>query len=161
MLDRRLALGDSRKLKKFGYSSVLVAVGGQGSDDDAVELGCDLLRPNKATLYIVYIIEVERGLPLDVEAEIAPATAEGEEILKDMEEVAKPHKLNVEAELLLSRRAGAAVVQEAVDKKVDAIVLGVPYREEYGSFSVGDTASYVLRSAPCRVILWRDSVQGF
>jgi len=160
MLNRRFGLSESRKLKSFGYSAVLVAVEGEGSDDDAVKLACDLLGSTSSTLYIVYIIEVDRGLPLDVEAEIAPATAKGEEILKDMEEVAKPHKLNVQAELLLSRRAGSAVVQEAVDKQVDAIVLAVPYQQQYGLFSIGDTADYVLKTAPCRVILWRNFIEG-
>ena len=72
-----------------------------------------------------------------------------------MEEVAKPYKCEIQADLLQSRRAGLAVVREAVDKQVDAIVLGIPYMEVYGSFSIGDTASYVLKNAPCRVILWR------
>ena len=52
-------------------------------------------------------------------------------------------------------------VQEAVDKSVDAIVLGLPYREVYGSFSMGETAPYVLRNAPCKVILWRSSLSSY
>lgn len=145
-----------RKLKTDNLSSVLVAVGGQSSDDDAVKLACSLLHPQRSSLFIVYVIEVERGLPVD--AEIAPATAKGEEVLTHMEELAKPYKCTTQAELLQSRKAGLAVVQEAVDKRVDAIVLGLPYMETYGSFSMGETVPYVLENAPCRVILWRDSI---
>lgn len=157
MFDKDRSRAGSRK--GAGFSSILVAVEGEGPDDDAVKLACGLLTgQKKANLYIVYTIEVERGLPVD--AEIAPATAMGEEILKHMEEVAKPFKLTTQAELLQSRRAGAAVVQEALDKQVEAIVLGVPYRESYGDFSLGDTVPYVLKNAPCRVILWRDFIPG-
>ena len=137
-------------------SAVLVAVGGENSDEDAVNLACELLHPQKGQLYILYVIEVERGLPLD--AEVATGTVKGEEVLKRFQLVADAHKFETTAELLQSRRAGLAVVQEAVDKRVDAIVLGVPYREIYGSPSLGDTAPYVLNNAPCRVILWRDLI---
>ena len=146
----------NRKPKTAGLSAILVAVRGDGSDDDAVKLACELLSPQKSTLYIVYVIEVERGLP--VEAEIPAAAAKGEEVLQRMERLARSNRSASQAGLLQSRRAGPAVVQEAVDKQVDAIVLGIPYTEEYGSFSLGETAPYVLKNAPCRVVLWRDPI---
>ncbi len=138
-------------------SAVLVAVDGDAPDSEAVRTACELLNGPNSNLYIVYVIEVERGLALD--AEILPATARGEEVLKHMEEVAKPFKINVQAELLQARRAGSAIVQEAVDKHVDAVVIGVPYKEAYGSFSLGQTVPYVLENAPCRVVLWRDPLR--
>ena len=73
--------------------------------------------------------------------------------------MAKKYKCKAEAELVQSRQAGCAVVQEGVDKKVDAIVLGIPYQERYGSFSLGDTIPYVLKNAPCQVVVWRDSIR--
>ena len=149
-------MASTRRPKNEAFLSVLVAVEGRNSDAEAVKLACDLLVPNKGSLYIVYVIEVERGLPLD--AEIVPATAKGEEVLKEMEEVARPYRCVVQAELLQSRKAGLAVVQEAVDKEVDAVVVGTAYREEYGAFSLGETVPYVLRNAPCKVVLWRDSI---
>ena len=115
-----------------------------------------MLAQQRGNLYIVYVIEVDRGLPID--AEIVPATAKGEEVLKEMEGVAREYRCVTQAELLQSRKAGLAVVQEAVDKEVDAIVLGTADRERYGSFSLGDTVPYVLKNAPCKVILWRDTI---
>ena len=151
-----LSLPSTRKSKNTGVSSVLVAVGGDSTDVDAVKLACGLLHSQKGSLNIVYVIEVERGLPVD--AEIAPATAKGEEVLTHMEVVAKELSFEAEAELLQSRRAGLAVVQEAVDKQVEAIVIGIPYSQAFGSFSLGETVPYVLKHAPCRVILLRDSI---
>ena len=135
-------------------SSVLVAVRGERSDDEVVSLACELLNSHKGMLHILYVIEVERGFPVD--AEIAPATAKGEEVLKHMEHVAKTYKCKAEAELVQARQAGSAVVREAVEKKVDVIVIGVPYRKHYGSYSLGETIPYVLENAPCGVVVWRD-----
>lgn len=138
----------------MGLSSVLVAVSGGKCDEEVVRLACELLNSNKGKLYILHIIEVERGIPVD--AEISLATARGEEVLNHMEEVAKACKCNTEAELIQARHAGSGVVQEAVEQNVDAIILGIPYRERYGCFSLGETIPYVLKNAPCRVIVWRD-----
>ncbi len=135
-------------------SSALVAVRGVKCDDDVVRLACELLSAKKGKLYILHVREVERGLPVD--AEIDLATARGEEVLSHLEEVAAHYKCEIDAELIQARHAGSGVVQEAVEKAVDSIVLGLPYRERYGSFSMGNTIPYVLKNAPCRVILWRD-----
>ena len=149
-------LASKKKMSNNGLSTVLVSVAGDESDEEAVTLACELIHSQRGKLYILYVIEVERGLPLD--AEIASATVKGEEVLKRFQKMASGHKFETHAELLQSRRAGLAVVQEAVDKEVDAIVLGIPYRELYGSFSLGETVPYVLNNAPCRVILWRDLI---
>ncbi|MBM3155425.1 MAG: universal stress protein, partial [Chloroflexi bacterium] len=37
---------------------ILVAVSGSRADDEVVKLGCDLARKAKATVHIVYVIEV-------------------------------------------------------------------------------------------------------
>ena len=135
-------------------SSALVAVRGVECDDDVVRLACELLSAQKGKLYILHVIEVERGLPVD--AEIDLATARGEEVLGHLEEVAAHYKCQTDAELIQARHAGSGLVQEAVEKAVDSIVLGLPYKERHGSFSMGKTIPYVLKNAPCRVILWRD-----
>lgn len=137
-------------------SSALVAVRGDESDAEAVKLACEMLNSAKNTLHILYVIEVERGFPLD--AEIAPAIAKGEEVLKDIEKVAKRYKCKSEAELVQARQSGCAIVQEAVEKRVDAIILGIGYQERYGSFSLGETIPYVLKNAPCQVVIWRDAI---
>ena len=109
-------------------------------------------------LYILYIIEVERSLPLD--AEVASATAKAEATLKAMETAAGPYRCKVEAEMLQSRRTGPAIVQASASRQVDAIVMGTDYTTRYGSFSLGETVPYVLANAPCRVILWRSAVSS-
>ena len=136
-------------------SSVLVPVGLGGSDADAVGLACELLGNKKGQLYIVYTIEVERAMPVD--AEMPDDFAQGEDLLKRMELVARPFGCQTQADILQSRRAGLAAVQEAYDKQVDAIVLGMACQEPYGDYSLDEAAKYILRNAPCNVILWREA----
>ena len=138
----------------MAMSSVLAAVRGESCDADVVRLACQLLGSHKAKLHLLYVIEVDRGLPVD--AEIAAATAKAEAVLQNMESVAKTQKFRTDGELVQARDAGSAVVREAYDKDVEAVVLGVSYQERYGDFSLGKTVPYVLRNAPCRVVVWRD-----
>ena len=124
-------------------SSVLVPVGLGGSDDDAVGLACELLGNKKGRLFIVYTIEVERAMPVD--AEMPDDFSRGEDLLRRMEQVARPFGCQTQAEILQSRRAGLAAVQEAYDKQVDAIVLGMACQEPYGDYTLDDAARYILR----------------
>ena len=138
-------------------SSVLVPVSGDSCDEEMVRLACDLLESSRSIIHILYVIEVERGFPVD--AEVTPAAAKGEQVLKDMESVARNYKCRMEAKLVQARKAGTAVVQEAVDKGVDAIVVGTSYKRPFGSYSLGASIPYILKNAPCRVIVSRDPAE--
>ncbi|MDP7578627.1 MAG: hypothetical protein QGF12_03705, partial [SAR202 cluster bacterium] len=81
---RKKRNGSSLKL-----SSVLVAVTGDSADVPAVQLACEMLNKQVGKLYLLYVIVVERGVPLD--AEIAPATAKGEDVLRHVEEIARAY----------------------------------------------------------------------
>ena len=138
-------------------ASVLVPVTGEAPDDEVIRFACSIVGPRKGTLHVLYVIEVERGLPIDVE--IGPATAKGEQVLGHMEELAKELKCRSEAELVQARQARSAIVQESADRKVDAIVMRAPHRQGRGLFSLGQTVPYVLEHAPCLVIVWRDGTE--
>ncbi len=140
-----------------GIASVLVPVTGEWSDDDVVRFACGLAGPRKGILHALYVIEVERGLPVDVE--IAPATAKGEQVLRHVEEIAKTLRCKSEAELVQARQSGAAIVQEAVERNVDAVVMKAPDMRVHNSFSLGQTVPYVLENAPCLVIVWRNGME--
>ena len=48
-----------------------------------------------------------------------------------------------------------AIVDEAIESDVDAIVVGVDYQRPYGRFRLGRLPQYVLAHAPCEVWLFR------
>lgn len=138
-------------MKKF--SKILVPVEGIAVDDDAIRLACLTAKQDKAHVLMIYVIEVRRNLPLD--AENAPAQDRGEQVLTHAEQVARVFHGQVESELLQARVAGSAIVDEAIDRGIDLIVMGVPYRKTLGDFYLGATASYVFKTAPCPVWLCR------
>lgn len=132
---------------------VLVPVCGDESDSDALWLAREMTRGAKGKVYVLYVIEVQRDLPLD--ADVGSENAEGEDVLQRMEKLGEEYHCDIEAEILQARDAGPAVVQEAVERGVEAIVMAVPYKRRYGVFSLGRIVPYILKNAPCPVLLWR------
>ena len=137
---------------------ILVPVDGSEASLDALALACHLAKRNKGTVYAVYVIEVARTLPLD--AELTPEAKQGEEVLTRAEAVAESLDFEVAGELLQARDAGHAIVDEAIERGVDAIILGMSYKRPLGEFQMGRTAQYVIKNAPCQVIVSRAAVRG-
>ncbi len=133
------------------YRKILVPVTGSEVDEEAIRLACRLAKKSKGKIYAVYVITVKRTLPLDAEIESEIRKAEG--ILDHMERVAEEEDYEVETDLLQAREAGLTIVEEAVEQKVALILMGVKYKRRFGQFSLGNTVPYVLKNAPCRVIL--------
>ncbi|HAL47559.1 MAG: universal stress protein [Chloroflexi bacterium] len=133
----------------------MVPVTGDPNDEDMVRLACELLESSRSRVHILYVIEVERSVPVD--SEVAPEAAKGEQVLKDMEQVARNYKCQMVAELVQARTAGAAVVHQAVDKGVEAIVLGTSHLERFGAYALTEPIPYILKNAPCRVLISRSA----
>jgi nucleotide-binding universal stress UspA family protein len=122
----------------------------------AVALACDLAKKNKGMVYAVHVIEVKRTMPLD--APLAEEEAAGEEYLIQAEEVAKKQGFRIEGEILHARDAGPAIVDEAIARHADLIILGMSYSQALGEYEIGRVPKYVLRSAPSEVWLCRHPV---
>ncbi|MBI4186576.1 MAG: universal stress protein [Chloroflexi bacterium] len=134
------------------FHRILVPVAGSPADDEAVRLACRLARKEKGKIWAVYVIAVTRTLPVDaaIESEIKKA----EEILDHVETVAEDQDYEMETDLLQSREAGPTIVDEAVERGVDLILMAVTYKQRFGQFSLGNVVPYVLKNAPCSVILY-------
>ena len=139
------------------YTKFLVPVTGKKADDDIVRTACVLARRSKGKVYVVHVIQVSRALPLD--AEVQPETQSGESVLANAEKIANIMDCQVETEILQARETGPAIVDEAVERGVDMIIMGLEYKKPFGEFDMGDTVPYILRNAPCRVLLWRGSME--
>ena len=138
-------------------AKALVAVKGEKVDEETVRLACAMSRARKGKVYVVYVIEVKRALPLD--AEIEPEIQKAEQVLKRAERVADEVDYPVETDLLQAREVGPAIVDEAVERGVDTIFMGVAYKKRFGEFDLGSVVPYVLKNAPCRVLLWREPIE--
>jgi nucleotide-binding universal stress UspA family protein len=133
---------------------ILVPVNGSDLDDEMVRLAAVTAKRHGAQLIIVYVIVVKRTLPLDVELE--DEVEKGEGVLDRAEQVAAEYDVERTSELLQARATGPAIVDEAVERGVELIVMGVTYRKRFGEFYLGQTTPYVLKNAPCRVWVARE-----
>ena len=134
------------------FHKILVPVIGTEADDEAIRLACRLAKRDKGKIWAVYVVTVKRTLPLD--AEIGPELEKAEGILDHAESIAEDQDYELETDLLQAREAGPTIVDEAVEREVDLILMGVEYKKRFGQFSLGNVVPYVLKNAPCRVILY-------
>ncbi|MBV9577350.1 MAG: universal stress protein, partial [Chloroflexi bacterium] len=85
---------------------------GNPTDEDAVALACQIGRRGKASVYAIYVIEVKRTLPLDVD--LPPEAAKGDTVLARAEHVGEEFGVDLETEILQARDVGTAIVDEAL-----------------------------------------------
>lgn len=138
------------------FKKILVPVTGNEVDDEAMRLACRLAKKDKAKVWAVCVITIKRSLPL--EAEIESEIRRAEEILDRAEAVAEEEDYEAESDVLQAREAGPAIVDEAVERGAELIVMGIPYKRRFGQFSLGTVVPYVLSNAPCPVILYRERI---
>jgi len=131
---------------------ILVPVVGTEADEEAMKLACRLAKKDKGKIWAFYVITIKRALPLD--AEIEPEIQKAEDILDHIEMVAEEQDYEVETDILQAREAGPAIIDEAVERGIDLILMGVKYKRRFGQFSLGNVVPYVLKNAPCPVILY-------
>ena len=141
----------------LSFKSILVPVDGSEASLMAVEFACTLAKRSRGKVHVVHVVEVRRALPLD--AELAQEAQRGEEILNLAEAIAKRQDFEVEGDLLQARDAGHAIVDEAIERQADAIVLGVEFRRPFGDFELGKVPDHVLKTAHCEVILLRMRIE--
>ena len=138
------------------FHKILVPVIGTEADEEAIRLACRLAKKDKGKIRAVYVITVKRALPIDAEIESEIRKAEG--ILDHVESIAEEQDCEVETDLLQAREAGLTIVDEAVEREIDLIVMGIKYKRRFGQFSLGDTVPYVLKNAPCHVMLYHQPI---
>jgi nucleotide-binding universal stress UspA family protein len=139
------------------FRRAIVALAGGSGDEQVVRLAADLAKASHAEIVGVHVVEIEWSLPLD--ADIASRSEDAQQVLDRAEMVAETLKSRLEPVLLQAREVGAALVDEATERKADLLVLGLPYRTRFGGdFAIGRTIPYVLKHAPCAVWVVREPI---
>jgi nucleotide-binding universal stress UspA family protein len=152
MLNALLRQKSKLTIKDAGFNRILVPVDVGKVDAGAIDLACRLAGcKDKKTIIAVHVIHVERCLPLD--AEINNALGAAEALMSTVEkQVEKLEHLTL-TDILQSRDVGYAVVQASRDYRAELILLTVNSRVHLGQFCLGNPVNYILKNAPCRVIL--------
>jgi len=160
-----------KEVREAEYGDILVPVFGTELDDDIVSTAgrladaADQPGEQRPRLEVIYVLEQPLTVPLD-----APPPKErleaAQAALQRAREVGEEYEtVEVETELVPARSVGAGIVDAARRRNVEVIVMGgePPTRVRGGAMlggiggsrppEVGEVTEYVLKKAPCRVLL--------
>ena len=141
------------------YHRIIIPVSGRPEDSRAIELVGELAQRHPTSITLVYVVEVQQAMPLD--AELPDAVARGEDVLSRTEQMTRqrlPTSVDlISTDLLQARSSGAAIVDEAIEQNADLILMATGITIKYGKQVTGEAASYVIKNAPCDVILIRSA----
>ena len=144
------------------YHRVLVPILGNGCDQQALELAASIVAEKETDLSLVYVVEVSQEFPL--EASLPGQIESAERALEAASSYARSlfngKRPIVHAELLQARSAGPAIVEEAAHQRSDVIVMALRNQRKHGRATVGDTVPYVLKNAPCEVLIRRQPARS-
>lgn len=133
------------------YNQILVPIVGSRITDEMMVLACQLATEKKSSIDGLYVIEVPLNLPLD-----ALLTAERDKagrVLATAARVADSFKVKFTPDVVTARQAGKAIVEEAIARRSEVIILGTMRKRRIGNLVFGRTADFVLDHAPCEVLL--------
>jgi APA family basic amino acid/polyamine antiporter len=136
------------------YRNVLVPVVSRRESEAAVDLACRLASERGGAIVALTVLEVPLELPLDAEL---PGHAErkANDLLDEARAIGDAYGVGVVGRLVRARRAGGAIVDEAERRHSEIVVMGAPRRDEERRRGriFGGTVDYVLKNAPCRVMV--------
>jgi K+-sensing histidine kinase KdpD len=138
---------------------IAVIVDGKKLDNELVRLACLMAKKAKRKVHLVHIIEVPRTLPL--KATLTKESEYADKLLHEAMAIADEAGCEAVAEVVQTRDAGPAIVDEAKDHSCALIMLGLVRNSHKGQSAgnyLGKTIPFVLANAPCRVWVVQDPV---
>lgn len=136
------------------YTNILVPVVANEMSEEMMVTAGKLAADQGVTIAAITVIEIPMNLPIDARLPRAEKTAE--ELLKHSRALAEEYGAKVETRVVNGRQAGRAIVEEAARTNAQVIMMGVAQKRRVGERLFGRTVDYVLRNAPCRVIVASD-----
>lgn len=156
----RQVLRGQLHFNKEERNRLLVPITGKETDSQLLKYVARIANRKNSDVTLIYVVEVDQSLPLD--ADLPAEVSKGESILDNARDLVKKSLDNrscfVSTDLLQARSVGAAIVDEAVQDNVDAIIMGAMVHKKLGKRSIGEAVDYVLRNAPCEVVLLRGAM---
>jgi CIC family chloride channel protein len=133
------------------YERILVPMKLGPIGEEILATAIKLAEERGSTVSALHVIVVPLDKPLD--ADMIEAEERAEASLAEAKLLAAEHGVNVEGKIVRSRSIGEAIVEEARAEDVDLIVMGSSPRWRRQSRFFSPTVDYVLRQAPCEVMV--------
>jgi APA family basic amino acid/polyamine antiporter len=136
------------------FRSILVPIAPGYASDEAMDFACRLAAERRASIVAFTAIDVPLDLPLD--AELPDDVREANEQLDEARAIGDSYGVRVIGRIARTRNIGRAIVDEAIRRDSEIIVMAGPRRVrlQRGRRQIfGDAVDFVLRHAPCRVMV--------
>jgi basic amino acid/polyamine antiporter, APA family len=143
-----VVIGPSAALE---YRSILVPVKPGRESEEAMDFAARLAAERGASIAAVSVVTIPLELPLDTRLEEEEAAAD--EALDRAAAIGELYGVDVTGRLVRARSAGRAIVDEAISRGSEIIVMGAPRRDRPRRAVFGDTVDFVLKNAPVRVMV--------
>ena len=139
------------------FARLVVPVAGSEMDDRVLGMLPNLLSSEGGTITFLFVVEVPQSMPLG--AEMPSDNDVAERALRHAESaarrVAPSRNTTIVTELLQARAVGPAIVDEAIERDAEAIVMTAAIHRRHGRPTLGETIEHVLLNAPCEVLVIR------
>ena len=133
------------------YERILVPMKLGPIGEEVLATAIKLAEERGSTVSALHVIAVPLEKPLD--ADMIEAEERAEASLAEAKLLAAEHRVTVEGKVVRARSIGEAIVEEARKEGVDLIVMGSSPRWRRQSRFFSPTVDYVLRHAPCEVMV--------
>src|SRR5205085_3167810 len=136
------------------FRNILVPVAPGYPWEEAMDLACRLAAERRTTIVALTVVEVPLELPLD--AYLPDEIAAADQALEAARAIGESYGVRVIERIARARNAGRAVVDEATRRGSEIVVMGGPRRVRLAAGRraiFGDTVDFVLKHAPCRVMV--------
>jgi basic amino acid/polyamine antiporter, APA family len=136
------------------FRSILVPIAPGYPSDEAMDFACRLAAERRASIVALTAIQVPLDLPLDTL--LPDEVEEANEQLDEARAIGESYGVNVIGRIARTRNIGRAIADEAVRRGAEVIVMAGPRRVrlQQGRRQIfGDAVDFVLRHAPCRVMI--------
>jgi len=133
------------------YDQILVPIVGTRISDEMMVLACQLATEKKSAIDGLYVIEVPLNLPLD--ARLVNERQKADRVLRAAAAIASQFKVKFTPHIVTARQAGRAIVEEAMGRRSEVIILGTTRKRRIAGAVFGHTTDYVFDNAPCEVLV--------
>jgi APA family basic amino acid/polyamine antiporter len=145
------AVGDLVPEVEGAYERILVPTKLGLIGEEVLGTALRLAEEQRCAVVAVHVIRVPLDQPLD--APMFDAEEQAEASLAEAKLLGEDAGVDIEVNIVRSRAIGEAIVEEAVLHDVDLIVMGSAPRWRRQSRFFSPTVDYVLRKAPCEVMV--------
>jgi APA family basic amino acid/polyamine antiporter len=133
------------------YRTIVVPVVRSPESEDALIAAARLAAERGSMIAVLHVLEVPLARQLD--ADLGAIEDRGHQLLDDAQALVEEYGVRVVTRLARARSAVSAIVDDAVARNAELIVLGAPRRGPRTREPIGRTTARIVKASPVRVLV--------